>query len=123
MRTRTGVPLRDAIIATTDPDGCYDSCELAAWRALRGAARLARMGCDAYAYAMVAAGLVDLVVEAGLKCWDIDAAIPLIAGAGGVVTDWRGDPVGAHGGRVAIAGGRAVLDEALAYLAMAPERD
>ncbi len=116
LRTRSGVALASAIIATTDPDGCYDAREMAAWRALRRAARLARMGCDAYAYAMVAAGLVDLVVESGLKCWDIDAAIPVIAGAGGVVTDWGGAPVGPAGGRVAIAGGQAILEEALTIL-------
>ena len=59
---------------------------------------------------------MDLVVEAGLKAWDIDAAIPVIAGAGGLVTDWRGQPVGSHGGQVAIAGDRACLDEALVAL-------
>ena len=65
---------------------------------------------------MVAAGTMDLVVEAGLKPWDIEAAIPLIEGAGGLVTNWRGQPVGAHGGQIAIAGDRAVLDEALVAL-------
>jgi fructose-1,6-bisphosphatase/inositol monophosphatase family enzyme len=65
---------------------------------------------------MVAAGRIDLVVEAGLKCWDIDAAVPVITGAGGLVTDWRGAPVGPHGGQVAIAGDPALLDEALVAL-------
>jgi fructose-1,6-bisphosphatase/inositol monophosphatase family enzyme len=69
---------------------------------------------------MVAAGTLDLVVETGLKSWDIDAAIPVIAGAGGITTDWDGQPVGAHGGRIAIAGDRACLDEALAALRTAP---
>ena len=80
------------------------------------AARLARLGCDAYAYAMVALGTIDLVVEAGLKSWDVEAAVPVIAGAGGLVTDWRGDPIGRHGGQMAIAGDRALLDEALVAL-------
>jgi fructose-1,6-bisphosphatase/inositol monophosphatase family enzyme len=65
---------------------------------------------------MVACGHIDLVLEAGLKCWDIDAAIPVIAGAGGLVTDWRGEPVGPHGGQVAIAGDREVLEAALVAL-------
>ena len=119
LRTRSGVTLSSAIIATTDPDGCFTPREMAAWQALRAAARLARLGCDAYAYAMVAAGHLDLVVESGLKCWDIDAAIPVIAGAGGQVTDWRGASVGAHGGQVAIAGGQGILDEAVSLLAPA----
>jgi fructose-1,6-bisphosphatase/inositol monophosphatase family enzyme len=83
---------------------------------VRAAARLARMGCDAYAYAMVAAGAIDLVLESGLKSWDVEAAVPVIAGAGGLVTDWRGAPIGRHGGQMAIAGDRAVLDEALVSL-------
>jgi fructose-1,6-bisphosphatase/inositol monophosphatase family enzyme len=68
---------------------------------------------------MVAAGALDVVVEAGLKAWDIEAAIPVLAGAGGIVTDWRGDAVGRAGGQVALAGDRAVLEEALSMLASA----
>ncbi|MHB8528394.1 MAG: histidinol-phosphatase [Caulobacteraceae bacterium] len=116
LATRKGVALKDAIIATTDPHACFDKAEMAAWREVRAATRLARLGCDAYAYAMVAAGTVDLVLEAGLKSWDIEAAVPVIAGAGGVVSDWRGAPLGADGGRVAIAGDRTLLEEALPLL-------
>jgi histidinol phosphatase-like enzyme (inositol monophosphatase family) len=67
LATRTGTRLSGAIIATTDPEACFTPPEYAAWRQLRAAARLARLGCDAYAYAMVAAGALDLVVEAGLR--------------------------------------------------------
>ena len=116
LATRKGMPLKDAIIATTDPDACFNPVEIAAWRRLRAAARLARFGCDAYAYAMVAAGHLDLVVEAGLKSWDIEAAMPVLAGAGGMVTDWAGAPVGDRGGQVALAGDPALLDEALPLL-------
>ena len=116
LQVRACPDIRQAIIATTDPEGCFDGAELGAWTQVRAAARLARLGCDAYAYAMVAQGTMDLVVEAGLQPWDIEAAIPLIEGAGGLVTNWRGQPVGAHGGQVAIAGNRAVLDEALVAL-------
>src|SRR5690606_22158179 len=116
LKVRPCPLLTDAIIATTDPEGCFDGPEVGASRQVRAAARLARTGCDAYALAMVAAGTMDLVVEAGLKAWDIDAAIPVIEGAGGVVTDWTGKPVGRAGGQVAIAGDRACLDEALVAL-------
>jgi histidinol phosphatase-like enzyme (inositol monophosphatase family) len=116
LKVRPCPRLNDAIIATTDPEMCFTGAELGAWRQVRAAAKLARLGCDAYAYAMVAAGTLDLVVEAGLKAWDIDAAIPVIEGAGGLVTDWRGEPVGDHGGQVAIAGDRACLEEALVAL-------
>jgi histidinol phosphatase-like enzyme (inositol monophosphatase family) len=116
LKVRTGLPLTSAVIATTDPEGCFDGAELGAWRQIRAASRLARLGCDAYAYAMVAMGTIDLVVEAGLKCWDVEAAVPVIAGAGGMVTDWRGEPIGTQGGQMAIAGDRAVLEEALVTL-------
>ncbi|MDB5481841.1 MAG: histidinol-phosphate phosphatase [Caulobacteraceae bacterium] len=119
LATRKGVPLSGAIIATTDPEACFSPQELDAWRRLRAGARLARLGCDAYAYAMVAAGALDLVVEAGLKAWDIEAAIPVLAGAGGVVTDWRGEAVAGAGGQVALAGDSALLAEALYLLAPA----
>jgi len=116
LKVRTGAPLSAAIIATTDPEACFGAAELAAWRRLRAATRLARLGCDAYAYAMVAAGTIDLVVESGLKSWDVEAAIPVIEGAGGLVTDWTGADIGREGGQMAIAGDRALLDEALTML-------
>jgi histidinol phosphatase-like enzyme (inositol monophosphatase family) len=116
LRVRQGVALDRAIIATTDPEACFDGVEKLAWRQVRAAVRLARTGCDAYAYAQVATGSIDLVVESGLKCWDIEAAIPVIAGAGGLVTDWRGDPVGRNGGQVAIAGDPDLLEAALVAL-------
>ena len=116
LKVRACPKLTDAIIATTDPEACFTGAELGAWTQVRAAARLARLGCDAYAYAMVAAGTMDMVIEAGLKSWDLEAAIPVIAGAGGLTTDWRGEPVGQHGGQVAIAGDRACLEEALVAL-------
>jgi fructose-1,6-bisphosphatase/inositol monophosphatase family enzyme len=65
---------------------------------------------------MVAMGKMDMVIEAGLKSWDIEAAIPLVEGAGGVVTDWRGQPIGQDGGQMVIAGDPRILDEALVAL-------
>ena len=88
VRPCTGLP--EALIATTDHN-IFTGAKLKAWDGVRNAARLARYGCDAYAYAMVAMGTLDLVVETGLKSWDIEAAIPLIEGAGGFITDWRGE--------------------------------
>jgi histidinol phosphatase-like enzyme (inositol monophosphatase family) len=112
LRVRPCPRLADAIIATTDP-GLFAGPEREAWQAIWRAARLARFGCDAYAYAMVALGTLDLVIEPGLKPWDIEAAIPVLAAAGGCITDWRGDPLGPQAGQTAIAGDRACLGEAL----------
>ena len=116
LQVRPCPALSGAVISTTDPDGCFTGEELAAWNRVRSSARLTRLGCDAYAYAMVAAGRMDLVVEAGLKVWDIEAAIPVIAGAGGLVTDWRGQPIGHQGGQMVIAGDPACLEETVGLL-------
>jgi len=116
IKVRECANLTDAVIATTDADACFDGAERGAWLQVRAAAKLARLGCDAYAYAMVAMGKMDMVIEAGLKSWDIEAAIPLIEGAGGLVTNWRGEPVGSNGGQMVISGDRRPLDEALVSL-------
>jgi histidinol phosphatase-like enzyme (inositol monophosphatase family) len=115
LKVRGCPQLHDAVIATTDP-ALFQGEAAQAWTGMRAATKLARMGCDAYAYAMVAMGTLDLVVETGLKSWDIEAARALIAGAGGQVTDWRGQPIGDHGGQMLIAGDPACLAAAAALL-------
>jgi len=77
--------------------------------------RLARYGGDCYAYCMVAAGHVDLVIETELKPYDILALIPIITGAGGVVTTWAGGPAKA-GGRIVAAGDRRLHAAAIELL-------
>jgi histidinol phosphatase-like enzyme (inositol monophosphatase family) len=116
LQVRTGVPLSAAIIANTDPQSTLTPAEREGWNRVRAAARLARLGCDAYAYAMVAAGALDLVIEAGLKSWDIEAAVPLLAGARGLVTDWTGAPVGRDGGRVLVCANQTLLAEVVPHL-------
>lgn len=111
IRTRACPSLNDAVIATTDPD-IFTGAELGAWTQLRAASRLARFGCDAYAYAMVAAGRIDLVAETGLKAWDWTALAPVIEAAGGVMTDWLGQAPG-DDGRILAAGDPLLIDQAL----------
>ena len=77
--------------------------------------RLSRYGGDCYAYCMIAAGFVDLVSECGLRTHDIAALIPIIEGAGGIITSWTGEPA-AKGGRVVAAGDKRVHAEALEML-------
>jgi fructose-1,6-bisphosphatase/inositol monophosphatase family enzyme len=106
------------VIATTDPD-LFKGPEVEAWRTLRAAVRLARFGCDAYAYAMVAMGQMDLVIETGLKSWDIEGARAVLAGASGRVCDWRGAPIGGNGGQMLIAGDPRCLEAAAGLLSAA----
>lgn len=115
LEVRVCEGLSEAVMATTDPD-LFTGEERPAYDGLRRASRLTRLGADAYAYAMVALGTVDLVVESGLKPWDIDACVPVIEGAGGMVTDWTGRRLGREGGRVAAAGDPRVLRDALPAL-------
>ncbi len=106
--------LRTATIATTDPF-IFSPPERGAWDHVRAAARIARYGLDAYAYARLAAGTIDLVAESGLKPWDAAALIPVIRGAGGLVTDWRGQPA-KLGGQIVAASSEGVLEQALLAL-------
>jgi len=119
LRARSPRPLAEAILFTTFPE-VGTPAEAAAFRRLAAQVRLTRYGMDCYAYALVAAGTVDLVVEAGLQAYDVQAPIAVIEAAGGIVTDWRGRPAHA-GGRVLAAANREVHAAALAVLETAPE--
>ena len=77
--------------------------------------RLSRYGGDCYAYCMLAAGHVDLVIECGLKPYDVIPLIPIISGAGGVITTWDGGSATA-GGRIVAAGDTRVHEAAMKVL-------
>jgi histidinol-phosphatase len=77
--------------------------------------RLSRYGGDCYAYCMLAAGHVDLVIETELKPYDVLPLVPIIAGAGGVITTWDGAAPNA-GGRIIAAGDRRVHAAAMEIL-------
>lgn len=107
-------PLHDAIVFTTVPEVGTPQ-EGHAFATVADRAKLVRYGCDCYAYALLAAGQIDLVIEAGLNNYDICAPIGLIQAAGGLVTDWTGNP--AHnGGRALAAANPEIHAEALAIL-------
>jgi histidinol phosphatase-like enzyme (inositol monophosphatase family) len=114
IKTRTCALLRDATFSTTSPD-LFQGEEAQAWSRVRGAAKLVRYGYDCYAYAMVAAGHIDGVIESGLKAFDIAALIPILTGAGGGVCAWDGGDA-SQGGRVLAFGDAKVRDETLARL-------
>ncbi|MCG6859450.1 MAG: histidinol-phosphatase [Salaquimonas sp.] len=90
LHTSGVTELANAKLMTTTPFLFADNI-IGGYRALEAKVRLARYGFDCYAYAMVAAGNIDLVVESGLKSYDIAALIPVVEQAGGVVTTWAGD--------------------------------
>src|SRR6185503_5920690 len=107
--------LGDAILMTTSPLLMKQN-DRATFSKVEAASRLSRYGGDCYAYCMLAAGHIDLIIETELKPYDILPLIPIIAGAGGVVTSWNGDsPKG--GGRIVAAGDARVHAAALKLLA------
>jgi len=107
--------LAEATILTTFPE-VGTSRDAAAFQDIAARCKLTRYGMDCYGYALVAAGQVELVVEAGLSAYDIQAPIAVVEASGGIVTDWTGGP--AHeGGRAVAAANQAVHAEALAILA------
>ncbi|MGE3143041.1 MAG: histidinol-phosphatase [Hyphomonadaceae bacterium] len=126
LRVRACAGLLAARISTTDPT-LFPGDELAAFTAVRTRAQLTRYGYDCYAYAMVAAGGLDAVIESRLGPWDAAALIPVIEGAGGAVTDWRGQAVWRQEwfqrrdgrGQVLAAGDRSVQADILPLLASA----
>ncbi len=114
LATKPAVPLSQAIVFTTFPEvGTAE--EGAAFHAVARQAKLTRYGMDCYAYALLASGQVDLVIEAGLNAYDIQGPISVVQAAGGVVTDWQGGP--AHmGGRAIAAANPEIHAEALEIL-------
>jgi myo-inositol-1(or 4)-monophosphatase len=106
--------LRDAVLFTTSPLLMHED-DRSAFALLERAVRLSRYGADCYAYCMLAAGHVDLVIETELKPHDILALIPIVTGAGGIVTTWEGGPA-IGGGRVIAAGDARVHEAAMAML-------
>lgn len=116
LSVRSCESLAQAVLMTTHPWNYFDASEQIAFRNLSEAVMMSRFGGDCYAYGLLAMGFVDLIVEARLKPWDIQALIPIVEGAGGIITDWKGGPC-AEGGRVIAAGDKRVHAEAMKYLA------
>lgn len=114
LKTRAARPLSQCILMSTFPEVGTPE-EGAAFRRLVPQCRLTRYGIDCYAYALIAAGQIDLVVEAGLQAYDVQAPIAVIEAAGGIVTDWQGRPA-PQGGRILAAANREVHAAALAVL-------
>jgi histidinol-phosphatase len=111
LRTRACASLAEATVMTTSPALIRDESDRAAYRSVEQAARLVRYGGDCYSYCALAGGFVDLVIETGLKPHDVVALIPIVNGAGGIMTTWDGEDA-AKGGRIIAAGDRRVYEEA-----------
>jgi myo-inositol-1(or 4)-monophosphatase len=114
LMVRPCAALSEAILFTTSPT-LMSSKDRRVFGRVEDAVKLSRYGGDCYAYCMLAAGHVDLVIETGLKAHDIVALIPIVAGAGGFVTAWDGGPA-TQGGRIIAAGDKRVHQAAMEML-------
>jgi len=105
-----------ATISTTDPFQLFknDDEQDRFFRVAAGA-KMMRNGYDCYAYAMVAMGFMDVVIETGLEAYDIQGIIPVIEGAGGIVTNWQGDKV-TEGGQVVACGDKRLHEKVIGIL-------
>ena len=118
LRTQACPTLKQAILGCTAPFGMFSEGERAAYQMVRSGVRFSRLGLDAFGYALVASGRMDIIIESRLKPCDVRALIPVVEGAGGRLTDWRGgSPV--DGGRVVAVGDAGLLPELYTYLGRA----
>jgi histidinol phosphatase-like enzyme (inositol monophosphatase family) len=114
IQVRGCATLDDAVLFTTFPE-VGTKAEAAAFKRVSQHCKLTRYGTDCYAYALLAAGHIDLVIEAGLNTYDIQGPIGVVQNAGGIATNWQGGP--AHmGGQVIAAGDARTHAAALALL-------
>ena len=119
LRTRRCPALADAVVACTDPRMFRDPGERAAFDRVADQARLTRWGGDCYAYCLLAMGLIDIVIEASLQPYDVQALMPIVHGAGGRITTWEGGRCD-DGGSVVACGDPVLHAEVLGILAVAP---
>lgn len=117
IQTRSQISdLRDAQLASTHPDLFADGFEKAVFQRICETVKATRYGTDCFAYAMLATGLIDIVIEAGLKPYDIVALIPIIEHAGGVITTWDGGPA-RHGGQILASANPTIHQQAMDIIA------
>ncbi len=117
LRTRACATLDQATLMTTHP-ALLAPGTLEPFRRVEQHVRLSRYGGDCYAYCMLASGHVDLVIESGLNAYDIVALVPIVEGAGGIITTWDGGSP-AKGGSIIASGDARLHEAALKLLASA----
>lgn len=115
LKTRRCRSVSDAVLACTDPKMFGAPGERAAFDRVASRARLTRWGGDCYAYCLLAMGLIDVVIEASLHAYDVQALMPIVGEAGGTITTWTGESC-AEGGYVVACGDRDLHPEVLALL-------
>ena len=104
------------MLCATDPGAYFSKEQLSAFARVERLAKMTRYGGDCYLFAALALGFVDVVIEANFNAWDVAALIPLVEGAGGIITSWDGGSA-QSGKRILASGDRRVHAEAMTLLA------
>jgi histidinol phosphatase-like enzyme (inositol monophosphatase family) len=116
LHVRPCVGLSEAVLCATHPDAYFTPEERAAFHRVQSAARMSRFGGDCYIFGPLALGFVDLIVESSFHRWDVAALIPIVKGAGGIITNWQGGSC-ALGGQILAASDARVHAQAMNLLA------
>ena len=116
IKTRTCPRLEDAIFTSTHPGLFAAGREQAVLARFSKSARMTRFGGDCYGYCLLAAGFIDIIIEPGLKSYDVAALIPIVERAGGIMTTWDGRPA-TEGGDIIACGDVRLHEVALKMLA------
>ena len=115
LQVRRCADISEAVLCATHPDSNFTPGEQEAFRRVQGQVRMSRFGGDCYIFGTLALGFVDLIVESAFHRWDVAALIPIVEGAGGVMTNWQGGSC-AHGGQILAAGDARVHAQAMRLL-------
>tara|TARA_X000000368_G_scaffold43001_1_gene30991 strand:- start:18 stop:818 length:801 start_codon:yes stop_codon:yes gene_type:complete len=99
LKARVTKKLSESILNTTSPYVFANKSDQKSFERLALKVKSTRLGGDCYSYCLLADGLIDIVVESGLKPWDIRALIPIINNAGGIIKSWESQDV-SDGGRI-----------------------
>jgi myo-inositol-1(or 4)-monophosphatase len=116
LRVKSCADLSEAVLCATHPDAYFSPSEGEAFRRVQRAVRMTRFGGDCYLFGVLALGLIDVIVETNFNRWDVAALIPIVEGAGGIITNWQGGSC-AHGGQILAAGDARLHEQAMKLLA------
>ena len=116
LRVRSCAHVSEAVLCATHPHAYFSPHEREAFRHLERAVRMSRFGGDCYIFGVLPLGFVDLIVESSFHRWDVAALIPIVEGAGGVISNWQGGSC-ADGGQILAAGDARAHTQAMRLLA------
>ena len=116
LNVRPCASLKEAILCATHPDAYFTPAEQEAFQRVKRVTRMTRFAGDCYLFGLLSLGFIDLIIESSLHRWDVSALIPVVEGAGGIITNWHGESC-ANGGQVIAAGDPRVHEETIKMLA------